>query len=86
LKSTTAIGTVTKQTYEISTFILAWCATNGIATVVDTCCQPSMRKAAAAKDHSKINFYCKQDDGDVYVITGYSTLDGWWSANNMGGP
>jgi hypothetical protein len=31
-----------------------------------------------------MKYYCKGDDGDVYVITGYKSLDEWWTGNNMG--
>ncbi|GGF25918.1 hypothetical protein GCM10011611_34950 [Aliidongia dinghuensis] len=82
----TLIGTKQKKSYDMGTLVLPWCAQVGIKTAVDTCCEPSARKALAQRSFSSISYYCRQDDNDVIAITGYTDVGVWWTANNMGGP
>jgi len=74
------IGTATHSRWVDVNDVLSWCDTNGYTHVVDTCCQPDLRRQEVSR--YGLAYYCVPDGHNTGVITN-STLDTWWDLNNL---
>lgn len=82
LATDTRIGSRARGTYIELEALLDWCVGNGYSTVVDTCCQPDLRRTVAA-EYGGLDYFCTRDGHDVTQIVAYPSLDAWWDANHM---
>lgn len=75
------IGTATFAGYPLSIdAIVEWLANQQYTHVVDTCCQPNLRRAVNRRGMA---YYCARDNQIVTLNQGHQSLDDWWDHNGF---
>ena len=81
LSTDSRVGSLQRGTYVEISVLLDWLVGEGYSAVVDTCCQPNMRRVVAAE--YPLDYYSCPDDLDVLQIHQFPNLDHWWDTCKM---
>ena len=81
LRSDNYIGSSTRGNYVEIRILLDWLNQEGYSAVVDTCCEPNLRRVVA--EAYRLDYYSCPDDFYVHPITGFDNIDLWWDTNKM---
>lgn len=81
LRSDKQLGSLARGTYIESETVLDILVGEGYKTVVDTGCQPDLRRTVAAE--YPLDYYGTLDGRDVNVILDYADVDSWWDDNHI---
>jgi len=81
LGTDTQIGTLARASHVEIEQLLDWLVGEGYSSVVDTCCQPELRRVVAAA--YPFDYYCATDGQNVTQIQTSASIDAWWSTNGM---
>lgn len=81
LDSDTRLGSLKRGTYVETEDVLDWLVGAGYSIVVDTCCQPDLRRGVGSQ--YPLSYYCTKDGKDVFQIWQYTDLESWWVGNEL---
>ena len=81
LSTDSRIGSLQRGNYVEISVLLDWLVGEGYSAVVDTCCQPNLRRLVAAE--YPFDYYACPDDVDVFQIHHFKNIDLWWDTCKM---
>jgi len=77
----TKVGTMVSRAKAVEMDnIIAWLSGENFTTIVDTCCEPDLRRKC---DMKGLTYYCARDGQVVSQNQAHASLDLWWTHNGM---